>query len=295
VLVDNEIAAYAQLGSPAAPPCTAGQLVAARPLLMEGVTGDEIAGAVALRNVSRAACTVRGDPRLELVTAAGEPLPLTERAWPQTLGRMAHWWGYPGVSIRPGHYAWAQLTSVLGCGARATTADVELPGGVVPVAVDGRSGLRRPCYHPLDPVTVNVFEFVPQPAPPAPPVKQVRLEVTLSAPHDVRAGELVRYRMTIGNAATTSYRFRRCPAYWQGIRQRRAVPDLPDDRRLRAFRLNCGPVGTLLPMTERTFAMVLRVPASLQPGRALLVWGFAPNPLPASDYSIGTSVVDVEG
>jgi hypothetical protein len=177
----------------------------------------------------------------------------------------------------------------------ATTTDVELPGGAVPVPVDGRLGLRRPCHHPLDPVTVNVFEFLPQAAPPAPPVKQVPLEVTLSAPHVVRAGELVHYRVTIGNGATRSYRFGRCPAYWQGIRRRRAVPDMPVDRRLRAFRLNCGPVGTLLPMTERTFAMVLRVPASLQPGRALLVWGFAPNPLPASAYSIGTSVVDVEG
>jgi hypothetical protein len=115
VLVDNAIAVYAQLGSPAASPCTPGQLVAARPVSMEGVTGDETAGAVALRNVGRAACTVSGDPRLDLSTAAGQPLPLTERAWPETLGRMAHWWGYPRVSIRPGQYAWAQLTGVLGC------------------------------------------------------------------------------------------------------------------------------------------------------------------------------------
>lgn len=293
VVVDNAVRTYVSLGSPAAPACTASELAVEWPLAMQGLSGDQIAGGFAIRNTGSNACTVTGVPTFRLVAATGAPIPLSEVERDQTLGRLAHWWGYPTVSLRPGEYATASVIGSLGCGPSAANVDLVLPGGDVGVPLRGRVGLRRPCNHPRDPVPLTAFLFVPEEAPPPPATPEPPLQVTLVAPRSVRPGELLRYRVTIGNGGTRSYRFPRCPVYWEGIRRELPEPVAPDDRRLHAFRLNCSVVRTLPPMTERTFAMVLRVPATTRPGRGLLVWSFVPDPLPASNYSIGSAPIQV--
>ena len=256
------------------------------------MSADQIAGGLAVRNIGPATCTLTGVPDLRLVAATGAPIPLTEVKRGQTLGRLTRWWGYPTVSLRPGAYATASVIGVPGCGPGATKTDVVLTGGDLPIRVVGRVGLERPCYHPRAPVTLYAYIFTPNQAPQPPPVPAIPLQATLSAPHEAHPGRLLRYRVTIGNDSARRYRFRRCPAYWEGIRRRILAPIAPLSK-LRGFRLDCAAVPTLAPMTSRTFSMVLRVPASMRPGRGLLVWSVLPARLPPSDFPVSSVPIEI--
>jgi hypothetical protein len=104
------------------------------------------------------------------------------------------------------------------------------------------------------------------PTPTTPGVRPADLAVTIDAPGRAVLGQPLRYRVTIANAGEASLPLRPCPNYDQRLAVEGASPVL------QPWRLNCHQVAAIRPGERVTFLMEFAVPATLQPGRAVLIW-----------------------
>ncbi len=262
------------------------------------LTGGQLIASFAFGNRSAAPCVLEGVPGLQLLDAADNVIPGTNGPYsrfPVQPILLAPNLGSTDGQMVPGQ-AWFEIywrvhDGVGSCAnpsPPATTARIRLPAGggevMVPLA-SPRLGAIRPCgggvgVSPFQPVT-------PPPPPYSPPPHQLTPEVRL--PASVKAGELLRYAVTLRNVTAEPVRFgETCPTYREDLYPEDAFatppprignngkpePAKPGKPPLGKHRyvLNCRPVGAITPGAGVTFAMVLEVPASAEPGRYLLLW-----------------------
>ncbi len=104
------------------------------------------------------------------------------------------------------------------------------------------------------------------PTPTVPGARVADLAVSIDAPSRAVIGRPLRYSVTIANAGGSALPLRPCPNYDQrlAVEGARAV--------LQPWRLNCRPLAAIGPGERVTFAMRLDLPATLPPGRAVLIW-----------------------
>jgi hypothetical protein len=107
--------------------------------------------------------------------------------------------------------------------------------------------------------------------PPPPPVAH-RLVATMSAPVQVRAGERLRYTITLRNITGEPVTFGSvCPSYFESGRK-------ADQLLAKAgYALNCHPVGAIPTGGTVTFAMELAVLPSAAPGANTFGWELGPD------------------
>jgi hypothetical protein len=104
------------------------------------------------------------------------------------------------------------------------------------------------------------------PTPTTPGVRLADLAVAIDAPSRALTGRPLRYTVTITNAGQASLPLRPCPNYDQRLAVEGASPVL------QPYRLNCQPIAAIHPGERVTFVMEFAVPATLRPGRAVLIW-----------------------
>jgi hypothetical protein len=132
----------------------------------------------------------------------------------------------------------------------ASAMALRLPGDTTETTV----AFPRPLIPCNSPIRVTLFQPFHFPEPP--PVPH-RLVATLEAPAQVRAGDRLRYTVTLQNITSTSVTFGpTCPSYVEG--------GWKDDGRLgeQSHALNCRPVGAIPAGGSVTFAMEFVVPSS---------------------------------
>jgi hypothetical protein len=261
------------------------------------LTGGQLVAHLALGNQSDTSCVLEGVPGLQLLDASGKLIPGTNgsyRRLPEQPVLLAPNLGATEGQLVPGQ-AWFEIYWRTHDGAGscanpsplATAARLQLPagGGELMVSLTNpRLGGIAPCgggvgIGPFQPVT-------PPPPPYLPPPHQFTPEVRL--PAKVKAGELLRYEVTLRNVTAEPVRFgENCPAYREDLYPEQALTAPPppgkyerDEPATRGkpplgkhrYLLNCRPAGSIAPGAEVTFAMVLGVPASAEPGRYFLLW-----------------------
>ncbi|HEX6675109.1 MAG TPA: hypothetical protein VF486_08800 [Actinomycetes bacterium] len=106
------------------------------------------------------------------------------------------------------------------------------------------------------------------PTPTVPGARLADLAVSIEAPSRAVIGRPLRYSVTIANAGSTPLPLRPCPNYDQRLAVEGTRPVL------QPWRLNCKALAAAAigPGERVTFAMRLDVPATMPPGRAVLIW-----------------------
>lgn len=125
------------------------------------------------------------------------------------------------------------------------------------------------CRDPLERVSVMVATIDQKPAIPG-----HALDAMIASPPVGRAGERLRFLITLTNKSAERYVFAPCPAYVQTITgPTEAGADRPEhvaaaDRRL----LNCGVVPEMGAGVSVTFEMYVEIPSRTMPGHYVLTW-----------------------
>ena len=150
------------------------------------------------------------------------------------------------------------------------------PAGAIAIRLAGDSTeLRVPVVQdvrPLAPcnsrVQVSSFQGFPPPPPPVPH----RLVATISAPAQVRAGERLRYTVTLRNITGQPVTFGSvCPSYFEsGGRGNQLFAK-------EGYALNCHPVRAIPAGGTVTFAMELAVTPSAALGENSFSWELGPD------------------
>jgi len=238
-------------------------------VFFNGASGS-LVGAVTFRNVG-APCSLLGRPRVRLFGggAAGVRqrqvvLPLLGRAAdvlpPPFSIRALLRGGTAGVQIwwsnwcRVGDQGGGKLS------APPSGVEVTLPSG-------GRARLKVAgaprCDQPAEPSRVAVRPFEPVVSPPK---RSTRLPVRLSfdaASYRVRVGGRLHYRVRLTSTSRQPFRFRSCPLYFEQL-----GPSVWQE----IHYLNCKPAGTFALRAAAVFAIELRVPRTIRPGRYRLLF-----------------------
>ena len=156
---------------------------------------------------------------------------------------------------------------------------------LVVAACGERAADSSPGLPPKPPApTLALGEIVPWADIPAPLETRTQpeippLETTLSGPSTVRAGETLRYELTMRNAADTTYRWPGdCPVFLAILR---TAPPEPRNVAGTHQQLNCGPARDLPPGGEARFEMQLFVPREVPAGPWILALSFTQPGLPA--------------
>ena len=137
-----------------------------------------------------------------------------------------------------------------------STLRITMPGGGV-VDVTVPSGFDDECGGGADYFTTMTPETIPPPSP---------LTATMDAPPTVRAGDLLRYTVTLANPTDTPVSFDPCPTYTESVATF-GGPGKTTFTQLR-YRLDCSTVQSIAPRSAVTYAMQLAVPADQLPGSA---------------------------
>ena len=148
----------------------------------------------------------------------------------------------------------------------ASAIALRLPGDSTEMTATFPGGPLIPCNSPI-----RVSPFRPFHEPEPPPVPH-RLVATLDVPAQVRAGDHLRYTVTLRNITSTPVTFgAKCPGYVEG--------GWKGDPRLgeQSYGLNCRPVGAIPAGGSVTFAMELAVPASVPALDLLFYWELGPD------------------
>ena len=254
-----------QPGPPAVPPgtpaCTAGQLRASAG--WQGATGS-LAGAVRFTSRAAASCFLAGYPTITLLDRHGRPLQLAgdpvpgDKAPPPVLLR-------PGLAARV-EFFWRNWCGP-GPGPGPVGLRVTLPRrGTLAATVDPdtRRDLTPRCDAPAAPSRLSRGPFVAEEPELPDPLSSLQVRVTLSP--SLVAGRPLRYTVTLANPTTAPVSLADCPSYEERVSLEHG--GTAGERHL----LNCAPVGAIGPRREVTFAMVLDLPATLRPGKGVLVW-----------------------
>jgi hypothetical protein len=234
-------------------------------------------GSLLFANRGLAWCFLKGQPQVSLIDAQGNVIPTTSDTYPfPTRG--------PGVvflqptrpgSEAPDSLAWVGLSWKThdengGCQnplppARAIRVRVGASAGVtLDLARDFPPYGLVACGRSLGLTWYQPFELQPTPA-------QLSLAASLNAPTSARAGDVLRYTVTLRNTSSEPVTFGpSCPAFVQVLTWRSitGVKDGVKD----VYLLNCTPVASIAAGAAVSFAMELPVPVLAQPGPATIEW-----------------------
>lgn len=263
---------------PGTPPCHGSDLVVSYRGTV-GIGGGVVGTGIWLGNRTAVACLLSGLPGIRLLNAHGQQIAITYETIPQlpaTVVRLAaHTEDVATSNGRPGtaglSLQWQTFDMMTqSCPNQAPAAGaiaIRLPGDstelTVPVGGDVRP--LAPCNSRIQ---VSPFEGFEPPPPPVPH----RLVATISAPAQVRAGERLRYTVTLRNISSEPVTFGAvCPSYFEsgGMGHQLLAKD--------GYALNCHPVGAIPPGGTVTFAMELAVLPSAAPGDNTLGWELGPD------------------
>ena len=174
---------------------------------------------------------------------------------------------------------WAvRLSTVLGSSAVLTAVFATACSGN---AVNG--GAISPSHSPV--ATLAAGATVPWadiPAPlasqPQPPIPD--LVVVLNVPPTVRAGEDLRYEVTVGNGTKSLFSWTDgCPVFLATLQTPGPEPKNVTGNHQ---QLNCAPARDLQPEEKATFEMRLAIPGEVPAGPWILNWSFTAPGAPAS-------------
>jgi len=256
--------------------CAPGDLTATAE--WQGATGS-MAGGIGVTNVSPTACVLDGPPRLALIIAGSTTMPTAYSASLVLPGGTTP----PGPGLlEPGDQGrwWLSWTNWCGGDLVPTTLAVTLPDGSGTVAAvpassppgPGMSGKPR-CDAPGAPSSLTVTAFEYQPPEPA-PVEQQPASTTITAPPTARIGQDVTFTVALTNLGDKAASFDPCPTYSEDliVAGRRLKP--PADR---DYALNCSVIeSALAPGGTILLEMRYRIPATVPPGSAELLWSMDP-------------------
>jgi hypothetical protein len=230
---------------------------------------------IGLRNRTGSRCFLAGVPGVRLLSAGGTEIVLA-------FAPMSDWpdWRNRPIPLAPhaddpdphgpdqGSVTLEWLASSYaarqGCPHPASPASaiaLRLPGDSTETMVTVPGDPLIPCNSPI-----RVSPFQPFNEPEPPPVPH-RLVATLEAPAQVRAGDRLRYTVTLQNITSTPVTFgATCPSYVEG--------GWKGDPRLgeQSYALNCRPVGAIPAGGTITFAMEFAVPSSASAVDLLFSW-----------------------
>lgn len=242
-----------------------------------GATGS-LTGGVTFRNVG-GPCSLLGRPTVRLLGGPAANVQLKQEPFQE---------GAPAPDVTPrfsvralptGQTAYATLWWSNWCApGNPGAGNVSLPPTEVEVTLPSGESVRLPvrgsprCDAPQYPSTMSIGLFtplVPQPS------QSTRLpfRIAIDAPLVVRRGSVLRYRVTLRNTSRRAVDLSSCPVYFE---------ELGGAHELHV--LNCAATRTIAPGASVTFAMQLRLPGSLKPGRGSVFWELGPGTyLPPSD------------
>lgn len=244
-----------------ASPCTAKHLRVTS-TYGNGYGGHTLLG-VTLTNVGASPCLADGYPtRLQGVLAGGRTVELHPEHGTYAPAQLP-------ADIAPGSSATLLIEAEhISCAPPPTSPSyvsllVGLPGGgsVTVRPPDDASG-APPRWSPECSVSVGTIG-IPSPDPTYVPRPMASLRPTLALPASVRAGETLRYTVTLTNQTDAPIPLDPCPDYQQ------LVPLAPIKD---PHQLNCGAAAPVAAHGRETFAMELSIPASTSTGPHRLQW-----------------------
>jgi hypothetical protein len=259
------------------PDCLAGDLSASAGW---GGAGGQMGGSLAVTNVGTHPCVLEGSPRLvELRTASAILRPVTyHRERSDGTGDPTVIAG--PVLLEPGGMAGAFLWWSNWCGTVPVVRSlvVTLPSGGAPIDAGptspgpGIGGVPR-CDVPSGPSTFTAYAFTPV-APEAPASSPQPASAVLSVPSSATAGADLVYYVTLTNLGTQAVPLVPCPTYSENLVVDGVALKLPGAAFL---LLNCAVIGPALePGAFVQLEMHLPIPASAEPGPAVLHWDMDP-------------------
>ena len=230
---------------------------------------------IQLRNRTASRCLLNGVAGVRLLSAGGNEIVLTYQPisdWPDwrkrpvLLAPHAEDPDLNGPDQAAVTLEWlaSSYAATQGCPHRAASASavaLRLPGDSLETTVTIPGEPLIPCNSPILVTPFQPFNF------PEPPPVPHRLVATLEAPPQVRAGNHLRYTVTLQNITSTPVTLGpACPSYVEG--------GWKDDPRLgeQSYALNCRPVGAIPAGGSVTFAMELAVPPSAPAVDLLFYW-----------------------
>jgi len=249
---------------PGTPSCHAGDVVASY-RGTNGIGGGVVSTGISLGNRTATPCVLVGTPTIRLLNAQGAEIaitsvPATEWAAKRVL-LAAHTDDMSASSSTAAVvFDWQSFDiQAQACPNQAPAANmiaIRLPGDSTEftVSTGGNHSTVAPCNRRIRPWPLQGVEPLPPPVP-------HRLVATITAPPQVRAGERLRYTVSLRNITAEPVTFGSvCPSYLEsGIAKE-------------IYALNCHPVGAIAAGGTVVFAMELRVLASAPPGIETFVW-----------------------
>jgi hypothetical protein len=246
--------------APGIHPCSPQHLTAKLPA-MQGATMGQMAGVIRLTNTGGLPCTLRGYPRVRLLSPAGTVIPAPESRGQRLNPKPLTW---PQVVIHPRATAWVNVMSSNWCGPRPASWQLVLPGtGALIIRHGWQMGL---CEFRSDPSDLSVGPVEPGQASPKWPL----VPMIFGRPLHASAGGSLSYVVILMNAQNRSYRFPgNCPTYTERL----AI----GKRLIAAERhpLNCAHLGTIPGNVAAAFAMRIKVPPGVA-SKATLTWALDP-------------------
>jgi hypothetical protein len=220
-------------------------------------------------------CFLKGQPQVVLIDAQGNVIPTTPDMYPvQTRG--------PGpVFLPPTRSGSETPDSLAWVGISWKTNDENghcqsppAPARALSVRINADAGVTLNLSRDFAPYgmvacgrTLGLTEY--QPLELQPTTVELSLAASLSLPTSVRAGDLLRYTVTLRNTSSQPVVFGpSCPAFVQLL-----VWPTPTGVRVKdVYLLNCTPVASIAAGAATSFAMQLEVPAVAPPGPATVEW-----------------------
>jgi Protein of unknown function (DUF4232) len=205
-------------------------------------------------NVSTQACYISGYPAIQM---AGKTIPHGFNGLGVTTGALA-----PGASAS---FAVVQTPAAACVGtstasqrqAKTEVLRMSFGAGHAAVAAKTSSILVNDC------VTTTVTPVGLAPGAPTVPDPLAALTVKLNSPASAKAGQTIRFTVTLTNPTSHEVRFSGCPSYEIGISSTRAW--------VRAYRLNCAQPA-IRAHESASYEMQYTVPASTPAGTAKIGW-----------------------
>jgi hypothetical protein len=212
-------------------------------------TGHQLQG-FAFTNVSHATCLLSGRPRVTGINPTGRRVALPLNPGQTFFGPLL-----PG-DIAPGEkgFLFFATGSACGSGAQQQTRTqyrglwFDLPGGGrLQSALTLTAGS---CGLTMDDLGLFAHDVpIPTPAPGTPGT----LEAHIDLPQSVRAGQTLRYTITLHNSTSVPVSLSPCPSYTETL-------GYPNNQAV-TFWLNCDQVTAIPPGGQVVYAMQLRVPS----------------------------------
>lgn len=233
-------------------PCTPSDLVASAAPDIGAALGNTNLQ-ISFRNRSASACLLDGYPGISAVDAAGRRVPLA----PQH----GSYFGDPGpvADIGLGQSAAVNVSSGNGCAAAYKGVAPGYRSWRLTLPSGGEVAVQSPPFVVACGLSVSRFGVPADRQPPASGPPPSPLTATIAAPASVRAGETLRYTVTLANPTDAAVGLQPCPAYQEFVGYDSVIGWTSATKH---DYLNCDAVHEVPAHGSVTFAMQLTLPTA---------------------------------